>query len=1065
MSKLITVLITLALGSLLAAGNEASPEALDEQIVQLRQQARYAEATTAARHLLELKRGDPESKSFEIEDAERLVLTLEFASQLSEEDARDLARADSLAAFVQECNATARYDEGAAAAQLELDIRREIQEEDHHEIAMAVSMLGTLLHAAGDYERAESLLRESLATRRRVLGEEHPRVAFDLNELGLVLRDAGKYPEARPLLEEALALAEKLHGRLHLDVASALGNLGMLCQDLSEFTSAEAHYRESLEICRALLGDDHVEVGASMSNLATLLWELGDYAAAEPLLRRSISILRAHLGDEHPYVAISLQNLSLVLKGQGDYAAAEPLMREAIEILTAIVGPDHPHVSIFLSNLASILVERSEFDEALELTSRALEMKRERLGDVHRDVANSLGNLAFLRSERGEYAAAESLYLAALEMRRATTGPRSDDVASNLTSLSTNYWRRGMLEQAEPMLREALSIRRESAGPGNEHLLNTITGLGFVLRAQGRDDEALAAFEEACQVYEGARLRAGHGAARSTFARTPYDHRAQSLLVLGRTGEAWPAVEKALARTLTDLLMGAEARELTPSEEAREDSLKSALASLERQLSAYIRAAEPDTAVNARRLADETRNALMASEADWDRLQADLERNHPVSEGSTYALGKVQSLLGEHTALLGWLDVEVGDEEYDSWGYVIRSRGPVFWAHLTPDGASRGGRSPFTVCAEYRTELSRLETPYLVTRQSARELWDGRFAPLAGAIDGADKLIVIPSGAMLGIPVETLVDDQGLALVERYHISYVPSATLHVWLTERAQKEPDAGVKALAVGDPTFGRTPEQGDALLDTLQLASAAHVSTALARDALVGRSESLAALPRLRGTQEEVRALHDLAPDAVTMLGAEASEQALVALVESGELTDFDIIHLATHAFVDDDSPERSALVLSQTDLPDELECALKGTRIYDGLVTAGEIVREWTLDADLVTLSACQTALGREAWGEGYIGLAHSFFQAGARSLLVSLWKADDAATSLLMGRFYENYFGRYEGARDGREGEPMSKADALREAKVWLREHTDTKGERPYAHPYYWAAFVLIGDTP
>ena len=138
-------------------------------------------------------------------------------------------------------------------------------------------------------------------------------------------------------------------------------------------------------------------------------------------------------------------------------------------------------------------------------------------------------------------------------------------------------------------------------------------------------------------------------------------------------------------------------------------------------------------------------------------------------------------------------------------------------------------------------------------------------------------------------------------------------------------------------------------------------------------------------------------------------------------------------------------------------------MAGTRIYDGLVTAEEILREWDLNADLVTLSACETGLGKEVMGEGYVGFAHAFLQAGARSLLVSLWKVEDKATSLLMRRFYENRLGKYKDERRGRAGVPMTKGDALQEAKHWLRDYVDDSGHRPYGHPYFWSAFVLIGD--
>jgi CHAT domain-containing protein len=161
--------------------------------------------------------------------------------------------------------------------------------------------------------------------------------------------------------------------------------------------------------------------------------------------------------------------------------------------------------------------------------------------------------------------------------------------------------------------------------------------------------------------------------------------------------------------------------------------------------------------------------------------------------------------------------------------------------------------------------------------------------------------------------------------------------------------------------------------------------------------------------------------------------------------------------------------------------------------DGRVTALQIAYTWELDAELVVLSACESGLGRYAGGEGYLGFAQALFIKGARSLVVSQWRVDDRSTALLMARFYQNLLGRRAGLR-----QPMPKAEALAEAKRWLRELTTdeagaasstpdrgvtrplvtpsqsepggslpagprTDGPRPYAHPYYWAAFIMVGD--
>ena len=120
---------------------------------------------------------------------------------------------------------------------------------------------------------------------------------------------------------------------------------------------------------------------------------------------------------------------------------------------------------------------------------------------------------------------------------------------------------------------------------------------------------------------------------------------------------------------------------------------------------------------------------------------------------------------------------------------------------------------------------------------------------------------------------------------------------------------------------------------------------------------------------------------------------------------------------------------------------------------------KIIESWKLEADLVTLSACQTALGKNIFGEGVVGLSYPFLQAGARSLLISLWKVDDQATALLMEQFYKNWLHRGHGSSEA----SVSKAHALHEAKRWLRDYEDESGDRPFTHPYYWSAFVLLGD--
>src|SRR5262249_40582487 len=159
----------------------------------------------------------------------------------------------------------------------------------------------------------------------------------------------------------------------------------------------------------------------------------------------------------------------------------------------------------------------------------------------------------------------------------------------------------------------------------------------------------------------------------------------------------------------------------------------------------------------------------------------------------------------------------------------------------------------------------------------------------------------------------------------------------------------------------------------------------------------------------TRREVEAIARLFEQSEVLLGPDASEARLDALASSDPqgLRRFDILHFATHGILNPQASMRSALLLTAAPPSESYDRALKGQPVHDGELTAEQVLRTWKLDADLVTLSACETALVQNQNAEGYLGFSQALFLAGARSLLLSLWKVDDRATSLLMTRFYQN----------------------------------------------------------
>jgi CHAT domain-containing protein len=246
-------------------------------------------------------------------------------------------------------------------------------------------------------------------------------------------------------------------------------------------------------------------------------------------------------------------------------------------------------------------------------------------------------------------------------------------------------------------------------------------------------------------------------------------------------------------------------------------------------------------------------------------------------------------------------------------------------------------------------------------------------------------------------------------------------------------------------------------------------------------------------LPGTRFEVEALRRLLGKRcrvlLVLLGSEASEQSLDAL----ELKQYRVLHLATHGQIDLASPANSALLLARDrlgSLDEQAERAARGQKVYTGELRVAAMLK-WKLDADLVVLSACDTGLGARTNGQGLLGFAYALQKAGAKSVVLSRWKVDDTATALLMLRFYENLLGSRKGTK------PLGRAEALAQAKAWLRDLPRDQaralaaalvkgklaatrasvvklnlgdravklpeGERPFAHPAFWAAFTLLGD--
>jgi hypothetical protein len=727
--------------------------------------------------------------------------------------------------------------------------------------------------------------------------------------------------------------------------------------------------------------------------------------------------------------------------------------------------------------------------------------------------------------------------------------------------LAANLSAQGQYALAQPLYEKALEIHRLLLNDDHPHTAMRYNNLATNLYAQGKYVDARDRWLSAAKSLDAARLQVAFaGLERAGTVESKRAALAAVLARLGQPAEAWQLLEKDLGRGLLDELAARQDRRITSTERERLRELTTELERLDRLVEATPQGL--DKAERAKRF-DVLRHQRELASIALGEFQTKLVQAYGPLAGQVATLNEIQFALPDDAALVAWVDIapagpNAADADGEHWGMVVRSRGIPSWVPIT--GTGRDGlwtKDDNELGSRVLTGLrSRPGTEPQDQRSSVERLRIQRIEPLSKALgataDGlppARRLVVLPSRAMSGIPVEALLTPDDTRVV-----SYAPSATVYKYM--RARPRPDSHAGLLALGDPVY-QPPDSssepkplpdhgllvnvvargsnaanhglkaGDVLLaynglvmrknDDLTVVDDRNKPIPIevwtdgvsSRRDLAGGKLGVIFDPQpapvaiteqrklqqvlraarsgdkdfgpLPGTRREVEALallfkSDNRPTRA-LLGADASEPELDRLAAADELRQFAFIHLAAHGVIDEGTPTHSALILTQTGLPDPLDQVLKHKPVFDGRLSVREIQRNWDLKAELVTLSACETALGRESGGEGFVGFTQALLMSGARSVCLSLWKVDDTATALLMTRFYQNLLGKREGSST-----PLSKAEALREAKAWLRNlqpeqvanltrsepRKSLKGEAPisvkrFDHPYYWASFVLVGD--
>jgi tetratricopeptide (TPR) repeat protein len=1110
-------------------------EEMDKSVVMALKADRWTEAIAKAEELLDLRTRAQGPMHFETVDVEWFLKALRRIAPMSKDDRADYRSLETL-------------DEQAAT-----------------------------LHSLGKDAQAQPLYEKSLEITRRLLTDDHVDTANSYDKLATSLYFQGRYTAAQPLYEKAMEIKRRLLTENDIGTANSYNNLALNLNAQGRYAEAQRLYKKALEIDRRLLTDDDVGTATDYNNLGMNLDSQGKHAEAQPLYEKALEIKRRLLSDDHESLASTYNNIGMNLYYQGKYAVAIPFCQKSLEINRRVLTDDHPLTALCYSNLALNLSAQEKYAAAQPLLEKALAIRRRRLTDSHPLTASSYIGVAFNLKAQGKYAAAQPLYEKALDIARRLLTDDHPLTATSYVNLASNLKALGEYAMAQPLLEKALEIRHRLFTDDHPDVAIIYNNLAGNLNAQGKYKEAHAQWLRAVRSRDAARLQSAFtGMDRAGTVEFLRPALAAVQARLGQPADAWQTLEEGLGRGLLDELAARKDQRLAPAERARLHELTAVLETLDKLVEATPKGL--DQAERVKRFVELKRERELASIA-LGEFQTKLVQEYKALAGDVASLSEIQAALPADAALVAWVDIppagpNAADPDGEHWGVVVRSRGIPAWIAIAGTGSGGIWTNDDTGLADrVRSELRRRRGAAPTDlRPMVERLRTQRIEPLAKALAAspeglvpARRLIVLPSCAMAGIPIEAL-----LAPGDNQIVSYAPSATVFKYLRE--QPRPDRHAGLLGLGDPVYDRPDSSsepksmpdhgllvnvvipgsnaathglkpGDVLLayngqalnkkDDLKVVTeggnpisievwsdgrsaprelapgklGAVIDPRPARKAISanramdkvlvasrGGGEDFEPLP---GTRYEVEALtrlfkFDDRPTQI-LLGADASEQELDRMAATGELGRFGFIHLATHGVIDEDVPARSAVILTQTGLPDPLEQVLHQKPVFDGRLLVREIQRCWELKAELVTLSACETALGRDAGGEGFVGFTQALLMSGARSVCLSLWKVDDTATALLMQRFYANLLGRRAGLTAS-----MPKAEALREAKTWLRglrrsevlaltaeqsggiergkgtkarqsgENAATipaggANDRPYGPPHFWAAFVLAGD--
>lgn len=929
----------------------------------------------------------------------------------------------------------------------ELALKKKYYGPDHSSTGVTLKEMGRFYDLTGDYKKSENLQKQALEIFEKTVGIYSTEYTASLNNLATVYTKQGRYAEAIEAFERVLKIKKEVFDPVSQTIAISLNNLAVVYEDMGNFDKAEELYSQVYKIDKATLKPGDPNFAITLNNMAALAKNKGDLIKAEPLFLQALEIRKNVYGKMHPQYAQGLTNLAEFYISLGRNDIAQLLFQEAANVYRQVLGENHPDYARAVLGLADLYTQQGEYAKADTLISQAVRINRLTLGANHPTYATTLTYLANNRKLMGLYDEADSLLRLGMKIRKDIFGEKNPDYASSLNNLGSNYSRQGLYEMAETLYKKAVDIRKEVLGETNPDYINSLNNLAYIYYKEGKFNEA--------EPYYLSMLKNklnGVNELLNTMSESERKLFLKSIYYLFnnfyRFAIHYYNENPSISAHLFDLQLETKGLLFHSTQKMQQQILAS---NDEDLINTYYQwKSRKSFLARVLQMPLEEKEKLGIDEEDLKEDVNQLERSLSQRSGAfatstdtlNYSWKDIRDRLKKEEAAIEMIRIRTYEDMNDTIYAVLV---------VKPDTKEypemitfKGKYLEDTYLKRYRNAMAfRVRDP-----ESYAQFWE----PIRQHLQGVKKVYLSADGVYHQVNVLTLLNPQTDKYVADEIEVQLVSSTKEI-LTPASSVLP-SHINIQLFGFPAYDGKQVDEESLPDDFTMARAFSEDTTQRFFSVSGK------VSLLPGTKAEVEGIGQLArknkANVSLHTGMDASEENIK------HLSNPDILHMATHGFFLSNLPEtdenqegfigmdtrkflenpllRSGLLFAGA------EQGIKGSvkEGEDGILTAQEALSLSLDSTQLVVMSACETGLGEISNGEGVYGLQRAFQQAGAKSILMSLWKVNDAATQEMMTLFYKNL---------------IEKRLPLRKSFTAAQQALRKK----YPDPYFWGAFVLIGE--